>query len=184
LTRETDIFIPLEERTVIANIKKADLFISIHANASRKRNAMGIETYFQGIPKTDEARETAARENMSGIDDRYSDDDNILEFILADMKNTHKINESSQLAGVIQDSLIKGVSSRYEDVRNLGVKQAMFYVLHKAKMPSILVETSFISNPEEEKRFRDYRYRDQIANSIYNGIKTYVEKTMVAYRTE
>ncbi len=184
LTRETDIFIPLEERTVIANIKKADLFISIHANASRKRNAMGIETYFQGIPKTDEAKETAARENMSGIDDRYSDDDNILEFILADMKNTHKINESSQLAGVIQDSLIKGVSSRYEDIRNLGVKQAMFYVLHKAKMPSILVETSFISNPEEEKRFRDYRYREQIANSIYNGIKTYVEKTMVAYRTE
>ncbi|MBI5747942.1 MAG: N-acetylmuramoyl-L-alanine amidase [Nitrospinae bacterium] len=184
LTRETDIFIPLEERTVIANIKKADLFISIHANASKKRNAMGIETYFQGIPKTDEARETAARENMSGIDDRYSDDDNILEFILADMRTTHKINESSQLAGVIQDSLIKGVSSRYEDVRNLGVKQAMFYVLHKAKMPSILVETSFISNPEEEKRFRDYRYRDQIANSIYDGIKAYVEKTMVAYRTE
>ena len=184
LTRETDIFIPLEERTVIANIKKADLFISIHANASRKRNAMGIETYFQGIPKTDEARETAARENMSDIDDRYSDDDNILEFILADMKNTHKINESSQLAGVIQDSLIKGVSSRYEDIRNLGVKQAMFYVLHKAKMPSILIETSFISNPEEEKRFRDYKYREQIANSIYSGIKTYVEKTMVAYRTE
>lgn len=184
LTRETDIFIPLEERTVIANIKKADLFISVHANASRKRNAMGIETYFQGIPKTDEARETAARENMSGIGDRYSDDDNILEFILADMRNTHKINESSQLAGVMQDSLIKGVSSRYDDVRNLGVKQAMFYVLHKAKMPSILIETSFISNPEEEKRFKDARYREQIANSIYNGIKTYVEKTMVAYRTE
>jgi N-acetylmuramoyl-L-alanine amidase len=184
LTRETDIFIPLEERTVIANMKKADLFISIHANASRKRTAMGIETYFQGIPRTDEERETAARENMSGIEDRLSGDDNLLEFILADMKNTHKINESSQLAGVIQDSLIKGVSLKYDDVRNLGVKQAMFYVLHKAKMPSILIETSFISNPEEEKRFRDPRYREQIAGSIYNGIKTYIEKTMIAYRTE
>ena len=184
LTRETDIFIPLEERTVIANIKKADLFISIHANASRKRDAIGIETYFQGIPRTDEERETAARENMSGMEDRLSGDDNLLEFILADMRNTHKINESSQLAGVIQDSLIKGVSLKYDDIKNLGVKQAMFYVLHKAKMPSILIETSFISNPREEKRFRDYGYRDQIALSIYNGIKTYIEKTMIAYRTE
>ena len=184
LTRETDIFIPLEERTVIANIKKADLFISIHANASRKRDAIGIETYFQGIPRTDEERETAARENMSGMEDRLSGDDNLLEFILADMRNTHKINESSQLAGVIQDSLIEGVSLKYDDIKNLGVKQAMFYVLHKAKMPSILIETSFISNPREEKRFRDYGYRDQIALSIYNGIKTYIEKTMIAYRTE
>jgi len=100
------------------------------------------------------------------------------------MRNTHKINESSQLAGVIQDSLIKGVSLKYDDIKNLGVKQAMFYVLHKAKMPSILIETSFISNPREEKRFRDYGYRDQIALSIYNGIKTYIEKTMIAYRTE
>ena len=184
LTRETDIFIPLEERTVIANIKKADLFISIHANASRKRDAIGIETYFQGIPRTDEERETAARENMSGMEDRLSGDDNILEFILADMRNTHKINESSQLAGVIQDSLIEGVSLKYDAIKNLGVKQAMFYVLHKAKMPSILIETSFISNPREEKRFRDSKYRDQIALSIYNGIKTYIEKTMIAYRTE
>ena len=184
LTRETDIFIPLEERTVIANIKKADLFISIHANASRKRDAIGIETYFQGIPRTDEERETAARENMSGMEDRLSGDDTILEFILADMRNTHKINESSQLAGVIQDSLIEGVSLKYDAIKNLGVKQAMFYVLHKAKMPSILIETSFISNPREEKRFRDSKYRDQIALSIYNGIKTYIEKTMIAYRTE
>ena len=184
LTRETDIFIPLEERTVIANIKKADLFISIHANASRKTNTMGIETYFQGIPRTDEERETASRENMSGLDDRYTDDGNILEFILADMRNTHKINESSYLAGVMQDSLITGISSRYGDIRNLGVKQAMFYVLHKAKMPSILIETSFISNPIEEKRFRNPRYRNQIAHSIYNGIKTYIEKTIIAYRTE
>ncbi|MBI3600805.1 MAG: N-acetylmuramoyl-L-alanine amidase [Nitrospinae bacterium] len=184
LTRDSDVFIPLEERTVIANIKKADLFISIHANASRRRSAMGIETYFQGIPRTDEERETAARENMAAANDGLAPDDNLLEFILADMKNTHKINESSQLAGVIQDSLIKGVGSRYDDVKNLGVKQAMFYVLHKAKMPSILVETSFISNPDEERRFRDPKYREHIAQSIFSGIKSYIERTMLAYRTE
>jgi N-acetylmuramoyl-L-alanine amidase len=184
LTRDSDVFIPLEERTVIANIKNADLFISIHANASRRRGAAGIETYFQGIPQTDEERETAARENMADINDGFAPDDNLLEFILADMKNTHKINESSQLAGVMQDSLIKGVGSRYDDVKNLGVKQAMFYVLHKAKMPSILVETSFISNPDEERRFRDPKYRDHIAQSIFNGIKAYIERTMIAYKTE
>lgn len=184
LTRYSDIFIPLEERTVIANVKKADLFISIHANASRKRSARGIETYFQGIPRTDEERETAARENMSGGEGEYAPDDNLLEFILADMRNTHKINESAQLAGVIQGSLVKGMGSRYDEVRDLGVKQALFYVLHKAKMPSILIETSFISNHEEEKRFKDQKYRDYIAACIYDGIKTYIEKTIIAYRTE
>jgi len=184
LTRDSDVFIPLEERTAVANIKKADLFISIHANASRRRAAAGIETYFQGVPRTDEERETAARENMAAANEGFAPDDNLLEFILADMKNTHRINESSQLAGVIQDSLIKGVGSRYDDVKNLGVKQAMFYVLHKAKMPSILVETSFISNPDEERRFRDPKYRDHIAQSIFNGINAYIERTMVAYRTE
>lgn len=184
LTRESDIFIPLEERTMIANIKRADLFISIHANASRKRNARGIETYFQGVPRTEEERETAARENMSDADNEYTHDDNILEFILADMKNTYKINESGQLAGIIQYSLIKGMARQYHGIKNLGVKQALFYVLHKAKMPSILIETSFISNPEEEKRFRDSIYRDYIASCIYNGIETYINRTLVAYRTE
>ncbi|MEK6591065.1 MAG: N-acetylmuramoyl-L-alanine amidase [Nitrospinota bacterium] len=184
LTRESDIFLALEDRTTIANMENAELFISIHANASRKRYIKGIETYFQGIPRTEEERETAARENMSGIDDGDSSDNNLLEFILADMRSTHKINESSHLAGVIQDSLIKGVGSHYYNVKDLGVKQALFYVLHKARMPSILIETSFISNPEEEKRFKDPKYRDYIAHAIYNGINSYLEKTIVAYRIE
>ena len=171
MTRDHDCFIPLEERTVIANNKKADLFVSIHANASRNRKAHGVETYFLNLATDKEAMELAALENATSTK-KISD----LQLILNDLMRNSKISESSRLARAVQDSLVKRLKSKYRDVKNLGVKQAPFYVLIGAQMPSILVETSFVSNKIEEKRLKSAAYRQQIAEGIAAGIKMYSEQ--------
>ena len=175
LTRSGDHFLPLEQRTAIANAKKADLFISIHANASPNRRLRGVETYFLNFALDKEAMRVAALENATSSK-RIGDLHKILNNI---MKNA-KVRESSRLAVHMQRSLVRSLRRRYRNIRNLGVRQAPFFVLIGARMPSVLVEVSFVSNRYEERRLRDSKYLDTIARGIVNGIKSYAFDTRMA----
>lgn len=172
LTREADVFIPLEERTAIANSQDADLFVSIHVNASPRRAASGIETYILSLSNNEEARRVAARENATST--RSVSD---LEFILNDLIKTAKTNDSAKLASVVQDNLVTGLRKKFDSVRSNGVKGAPFYVLVGTKMPAVLVEVSFISNPDEEKRLRDEAYLNEVVEGIAAGIMHYMNGT-------
>ncbi|MFQ5735453.1 MAG: N-acetylmuramoyl-L-alanine amidase [Thermodesulfobacteriota bacterium] len=169
LTRNRDVFIPLEERTAIANSKDADLFVSIHINASPRRAASGIETYILNISNDEEAIRVAARENSTS---RRSVSD--LEFILNDLIKTAKTNDSARLAESVQVKLVTNLKRKYRNVRGNGVKGAPFYVLVGTKMPAILVEVSFISNPREEKRLRDKKYLREVVKGIRTGLEHYI----------
>lgn len=180
MTREEDIFIPLEERTAIANAKDADLFISIHTNSSRKKEAKGVETYLLGRATDKGAMDAALRENSAPRNKSMDD----LQFILTDLMTTARKDESLRLAHYVQTNLIEKLEPRYKSVDH-GVKQAPFYVLVNAKMPSILAEISFISNPEEERLLAGGGYRQVIAEAIFEGIKKYVQSTsMLAHPGE
>lgn len=168
MTRETDVFIPLEERTAIANSQDADLFVSIHINASTRKAASGVETYTLNISNDEESRRLAARENATS---RRSVSD--LEFILNDLIKTAKTNDSVRLASAVQGRVAKNLSEKF-NTRSNGVKGAPFYVLVGTKMPSILVEVSYISNPQEEKLLRDDRYLDEIIEGISKGLLDYI----------
>jgi len=175
LTRDHDIFIPLEERTAIARKKEADLFISIHANASPNRAARGVETYLLNWTNDEEAIRVAARENyisMKRMKEKMTAYKNDVERILNDLSRDYKRDESLKLAHLVQNSIISDIGGERRMI-NLGVKQALFYVLVGASMPSILAEVSFISNPEEEKLLAKDGYREAIARSIASGIKRY-----------
>ena len=172
MTRTTDVFLSLEERTAIANTKSADLFISIHTNAHKKRSAYGIETYFLNLATDEDAIRVAARENAT-TKKNISD----LQKILNDLMQNAKINESSRLAADVQKSLYKRIKSKYSKVRNKGVKQAPFYVLLGAQMPSILIETSFISNKRECRRLTNSTYQEHLCEAIVNGIRKYIKET-------
>lgn len=169
MTRSTDVFIPLEERTAIANKVNADLFVSVHANAALSRQASGIETYYLNLAKTEKAAQLAAKENGTTLE-KVS----VLQAILFDLMANYKLNDSAHLAEEVQRSLHKRIRSSHADVRNLGVKQGPFYVLVGATMPSILVETAFVSNPQEEVRLTDPAYQDQTAEGIMEGIRGYI----------
>ncbi|BAI79527.1 N-acetylmuramoyl-L-alanine amidase [Deferribacter desulfuricans SSM1] len=166
MTRDRDIFIPLEERTAFANKHKADIFVSIHVNASRNRRAKGVETYVLNVTKDKSALEVAAFENQA-TEKSLSD----LQGILKDIILNSKLEESLILAKNVQDNLVSQIKSV-----NLGVKQAPFYVLVGAKMPSILVETGFLSNKSEARKFATKRYREQIAEGIFDGLMSYIKK--------
>ncbi len=168
LTREDDRYLGLRERTEFANRVGADLFISLHANATTGNRAYGVETYFLNLSKTDEAAEVAARENGMTLQDISN-----LEAILFDLMANAKINESSRLAAEVQQALVAGLSPRYSNIRDLGVKQGPFHVLLGAAMPSALVESAFITNPREEKRLKSAVYQRHVANAIVQGIKKY-----------
>ncbi len=172
LTRSTDKFISLEERTRIANRNKADLFISIHTNASRSKKAYGIETYFLNLAKDKTSVSVAARENAT-TEKSISD----LQTILNSLMKNSKITESSKLAKYVQRSMYSTLRKKYSRIKNKGVKQAPFYVLLGARMPSILVETSFISNKRECNRLKADAYQNRICNSIVDGIKKYIDAT-------
>lgn len=176
LTRNNDRFIPLEERTAIAKKKKADLFISIHCNAAKDKRAYGIETYILSFTNDKEALAVAARENATttqGISN--------LKSIVQKYLLSSKIEESKKFAGYVQGSIVSNVSRKYSKVKNKGVKKAPFIVLIGADIPSILVETSFISNPTEEKRLKSSSYIDRITNGIILGIKKYADETETAF---
>lgn len=175
LTRDRDIFIPLHERTEIANRVGADLFISIHTNASPNSYAQGIETYILNWTDDEEAIRVAARENAISIKKMKQLKDE-LGFMLASLEREAKRDSSVKLAGYIHNSMISNLKNSFLRNDN-GVKQALFYVLVGAQMPSCLLEVSYISNPEEERLLSQEPYRMQIAQSIVEGIKNYFSET-------
>ena len=165
LTRETDVFIPLRKRTQFATNQKADLFISIHANASISNKAVGIETYYLALASDESARITAMREN-AGAEYNMKELDALVGRILKESKST----ESRRLAEMIQAQLASG-----KQVKNRGVKHAPFVVLIGTKVPAVLVEVGFISNPTEGKKLTTKAYQRQLANAIAKGIEQYIK---------
>lgn len=171
MTRSTDVFIPLEERTAIANKVNADLFLSIHANASLNKAASGIETYYLNLAKSDKAVRVAARENNTSLEKV-----GLLQNILFDLMANYKINDSARLADDVQKSLHGKLEKKYSGIKNLGVKQGPFYVLLGATMPSILVETAFISNEHDALLLADNDYHEATAAGIVEGVRSYIKQ--------
>jgi N-acetylmuramoyl-L-alanine amidase len=172
MTRKDDTFIPLKDRSKISNKRNADLFVSIHANAAKRKSAHGIETYFLGTSHNERALETAARENGELV---KSVKDNQVQQILASLITTTKINDSSRLAGRVQENLYKSSKKKYRGLKNLGVKEGPFYVLHGADMPSILVEVGFLTHRKEARMLSQPKYLYQLASSIAEGIHKYLQ---------
>ena len=169
-TRSDDTFIPLEERTNIANQAKADLFISIHANSSHDHAARGVETYYLNLKGSAEAMEVAARENAAS-DEGVHD----LEDMVKKIAQNEKIDESKEFAADIQDSLAKRIQKASRAEKNRGVRKAPFVVLIGADMPSILTEISFLSNPADEKLLKQPEYRQRVAEGLYQGVADYLQ---------
>ncbi len=168
LTRSDDRLVELDERTAIANHNQADLFVSLHLNAAPRRSAKGTETYYLSMEATDdEARTSAALENRSP-GGASEDEDPALELILWDLAQNSHLGQSSQLAESVQDHL-----NRLTGTRNRGVKQAPFRVLMGATMPAILVEVGFISNPDEEARFRTVAYREKVVEAVAGAVNEF-----------
>jgi len=169
-TRSDDTFIPLEDRTRIANDAQADLFVSIHANSSPDHAARGVETYYLNMKGSAEAMEVAARENavsQEGIHD--------LEDMVKKIARTEKIDESKEFAEDVQDSLSKRIQKTAKPVRDRGVRKAPFVVLIGADMPSILTEISFLSNPSDEQLLKKPEHRQHIAEGVYQGVASYLQ---------
>jgi N-acetylmuramoyl-L-alanine amidase len=169
-TRSDDSFVPLEERTNIANQAKADLFISIHANSSRDHAARGIETYYLNLKGSAEAMEVAARENATAQGGVHE-----LQDLVMKIARTEKIDESKELAEDIQDSLSNRIQKSNKPVKNRGVRKAPFVVLIGADMPSILTEISFLSNPADEQMLKKPEQRQKVAEGLYQGVVSYLE---------
>ncbi len=169
-TREDDTFIPLENRTAIANQAKADLFISIHANSSHDHAARGVETYYLNFAASPEAMEVAARENslsQGGVHE--------LQDMVKKIARNEKIEESRELAGDIQDALTKRLQRVSGALKNRGVRKAPFVVLIGANMPSVLSEIAFISNSTDEKLLKKPENRQRVAEGLYHGMETYLQ---------
>ena len=169
LTRNTDRFLSLEERTAIANSNEADLFVSIHTNASNNRKTKGIATYFLNFAITPDAEATAARENAISRKNIRK----LQELIKKITLNT-KIDESKEFANYLQQGMSSLLRKFYKSINSLGVKQAPFYVLIGANMPSIIVEVAFITNREEENLLNQPIYRQRLSEAIYKGIVDYI----------
>ena len=170
LTRRDDTFVSLDDRTRIANEAHADLFVSIHCNAARKRKLEGVETWTLNVASDRYAARLAAFENADA--DRTVSD---LRLILADLATKANASDARELAQSVQASLVRTLRSRVGAVRDHGVKQALFYVLLGTHMPSILVETGFISNPAEEARLKSTRFQEGTAEAIARGVKDFVD---------
>ena len=174
LSRDNDYFVPLRDRTSYANRERADLFVSIHANAHRVVASEGVETYFLSSEATDNAsRQVAALENSvvqleKPSAGRAASRTDVVKTILWDLAQSEFQWESSRLAETVLDSMTQTLK-----IPNRGVKQAGFYVLGGAAMPAILIEIGFVSNPKEERRLKETRYRDEIARAILAGLSEY-----------
>jgi N-acetylmuramoyl-L-alanine amidase len=168
MTRDTDVFVPLEERTAIANREGADLFLSIHANASRSSAAQGVETYFLNFASNPEASAVAARENSASARAMHS-----LPEIVRAIALNNKIDESRDFADMVQRSMVRRLATRNKQVRDLGVKQAPFVVLIGAAMPSVLAEISFVTNKQEGQLLKTGPYRQQIAEALFDAVIKY-----------
>ena len=169
-TRSDDTFIPLEERTRIANESRADLFISIHANSSHDHAARGIETYYLNLKGSPDAMEVAARENATAQESIHD-----LEDIVKKIARSEKIDESREFAADIQESLAKRIQKLNKTVKDRGVRKAPFVVLVGADMPSILTEISFLSNPADEQLLKKPEHRQRVAEGLYQGVASYLQ---------
>ncbi|RMD90393.1 MAG: hypothetical protein D6813_09220 [Calditrichaeota bacterium] len=174
MTRESDVFVPLKERTQLANKKGGKLFISVHANSNRSSRVGGVTTYFLGPARSEEALEVAQRENAviqyeadTGAYSKLGDE----AFILAAMAQNDYMRESQDLAAMIQREFKNQLK-----IKNRGVKQAGYYVLVGASMPNVLIETAFISNKKEEKLLRSSRFQQKVAEAIFKSIKKFKQK--------
>jgi N-acetylmuramoyl-L-alanine amidase len=168
MTRRANVFVPLEERTAIANREGADLFLSIHANASEDDRARGIETYFLNFAPNPAAEAIAARENAASVRTMRQ-----LPDIVKAIALNNKIDESRDVASLVQTAMLDRLKRSNKNAKDLGVKQAPFMVLVGATMPSILAEISFLTNPQEAVLLRGSGYRQQIAEALFNGIMRY-----------
>ncbi len=176
LTRNDDRYISLEERTAIANVNNADLFISVHVNAHPKSSVNGLETYFLNLSTNSEAMRVAAFENATS-EMQMSD----LQDILSDILKNSKIKESSRLAHNVHNSLIHGLRENFEGIKDLGVKQAPFFVLIGAEMPAILIEMAFISNPVEAGMLRQDDFLNIFAEKISYGVESYIHSNTAQF---
>jgi N-acetylmuramoyl-L-alanine amidase len=168
LTRRTNDYVTLEERTELANRESADLFLSIHANASGAATASGVETYFLNFALNRQAEAVAARENAASGRGMNS-----LPGIVKAITMNSKRNESRDFAGLVQQSMVRGLLPANKTLKNLGVKQAPFMVLIGAAMPSVLAEISFVTNRAEARLLKTSAYRQRIAESLLAGIMKY-----------
>jgi N-acetylmuramoyl-L-alanine amidase len=168
MTRRTDVFIPLEERTAIANQHHADLFLSIHTNSSRNKQASGVETYYLNFASNPEAEELAARENAGAAQTM-----NHLPEIVKAIALNNKLDESRDFAQMVQGAMTDGLRGGDHDVKDRGVKQAPFVVLIGAGMPSVLAEISFITHANEGGLMKTAAYRQKVAESLFAAVKKY-----------
>ena len=168
LTRRDNTYVPLEERTAIANREGADLFLSIHANASRNTAAHGVETYYLSFASTPDAEAVAARENSASERAMH----NLPDIIKAIALN-NKLDESRDLAAMVQESMVTRLRRPHKNLRNLGVKKAPFVVLIGAGMPSVLAEISFLTNRQEAQLLKTQAYKQKIAESLHEAVMKY-----------
>ena len=168
LTRRTDVYVPLEERTAIANRSNADLFLSIHANSSRNTSANGVETFFLSFASSPDAEAIAARENSASEREMHQ-----LPDIIKAISLNNKLDESRDLANMVQDALVANLKRSNKGVRSRGVKKAPFVVLIGAQMPSVLAEISFITNKHELQLLKTSSYKQRIAESLFNAVMKY-----------
>ncbi len=192
LTRHKDEFISLKRRSQIANRSGADLFVSIHANANRNKKVHGIETYHLNVTSNRYAKRLARRENLlergaGDVPEPEEQEEEPLEelipdgkagqdlrLILADLAMRSATIESRRLAGYVQSSLVGRLRRDHDDVKDLGVKHALFYVLLGARMPAVLIETGFVSSPMESKRLASSNYQSKVADAIASGIERFI----------
>jgi N-acetylmuramoyl-L-alanine amidase len=165
LTRQSDTTLPLEERTAIANHKNADVFVSVHANANKKKSAHGIETYYLDVTDDRYALRLASVENQTS-EEEVSE----LQLILTDLSTKAHTHDSIRLAQRIQTAMVGAVQPLHKNARDLGVKGSLFYVLLGARMPAVLLETSFLPHPEVGTLLGQQGYRDALASAIASAV--------------
>lgn len=170
LTRETDIFLPVESRPVIANQKRADIYISVHANSFPNKKRSGVQTFYLNFSQDPSVNAIAAQENATSTKNISEMKDIIMKIV-----QNSKIVESKELAEIIQGNIVQTLSNNYKNIKDLGVKGGPFWVLIGGEMPSILVEISHLSNSKDAERLKSPQYRRHIAQGIYSGIKNYME---------
>ncbi|HEX7501973.1 MAG TPA: N-acetylmuramoyl-L-alanine amidase [Acidobacteriota bacterium] len=170
LTRPRDEFVPLEERAAIANSNQGDIFVSIHTNSAPRPTARGVESYYLNMTTDPRAMEVAAQENAMSSKSMAE-----MRTILDQILRNSKISESKILSQFIQGSMIANLQRKYDDIEDLGVKKAPFYVLLGAQMPSALIEVSFLSNHDEAKRLNGPVYRQAVAAGLYLGIINFIQ---------
>ena len=175
MTRDTDRFVALEERTAIANSRRADLFISVHANASPSRAASGVETFFLSPDRAPaEDLQAATRENARQATEKAGEKP---EPMFASVTVGNRVAESRELARYIQAGLVRGIGAQSpRTAMNRGVKHAPFVVLLGAAMPSVLAEVSFLSNPKDEALLQTSQFRERVAASLFAGLNAYLKK--------